>query len=90
MGPEVSGEMVGAAERSQADLALERLLSRMDPNVTGEFVRTRKTPVAAFNGAGVRPFMNGGFRRSSRIFSGFHLQCSSPLVSFRLRTMSTV
>ena len=67
---DVRGEVVAAAKVPHADPALERFVSRVDPDVSGQLVRPREPPVAAFRWAGVRPLMDRGLARPVGIFSG--------------------
>lgn len=57
VGPDVGRQVVRPTERSHTDPTLERFLAGVDPDMSGEFVRSRKAPIAVLHGAGVRAFM---------------------------------
>lgn len=70
--PDVGGEVVRSRERSHADAALERFLSRVDANVTRQLIRPRESSVAIFNRARVRTLVNGRFAWAIWIFARLH------------------
>lgn len=72
VGADVGREVVGPAEGAHTDPALERFLAGVDPDMSGEFVGPREPPVAVFDGAGVRAFVNGGFAGAVRVLAGLH------------------
>lgn len=63
--------MIRSAERAHADSALERFLTRVDSDVPRQLVRPGEAPVAAVDGARVRPLVDGRFARAVRIFPRF-------------------
>ena len=68
--PYMGGEVVAPGKSPHAYSALERFLTRMDADVTGQLIRPREAPVTIGDGAGIWPFVDWGFTRPVGIFSG--------------------
>lgn len=62
--------MVTPAERPHADATLKRLLSRVNADVSGEFVAAGEASVAVGDWTGVRALVDGGFAGAVRVFAG--------------------
>ena len=71
VGADMGCQMVATAKVPQADPALERFLSRVDANVTGELVATREPPIAAVGRARVRSLVRWCLARPTDVLSGF-------------------
>ena len=52
---QVSGQVVGPAERPATDRALERLLAAVDAHVSRQFVAAEESPLAVRHRADMRP-----------------------------------
>lgn len=67
---DVRGEVVAAAEVAHADPTLEGLVSSVDADVSGQFIRAGKPPIAALRRTRVWPLMDRRLAGSVRVLSG--------------------
>ena len=64
--------MIASAECSHANPTLERLLSRVNPDVSGQLVTPGESPVAVRHRASVGSLVDGRFAGAVRIFPRSH------------------
>ena len=62
--------MIGAGERTHADLAVERLLPRVDSDVAGQFVGAGEAAVAGFHGTCIGTLVHRGFAGAVGVLAG--------------------